>query len=168
MTTGAGASVADTSWSNLAVLDEQARRKAMSERFVRLASAEESERIRELEAMVRAEYALPEDELHSFTCSRLRAWIELREQDPGQASALARAYEAVFRRVPGELAMRRATVVQSVARTELSPEELAALDELMPQLLESVPHRSGEAGSGVRARSDVAATPKAKPRWKFW
>ena len=68
---------ADTSWSNLAALPDEARQSAMKERYSRLASAEESQLLRELEAMVMAEYALPESELHAFTVSRLRAWIRL-------------------------------------------------------------------------------------------
>lgn len=158
--------VADTTWSNLAALDEEARRAAMTERFRRLASTEETERLRELEAMVRAEYALPEAELHRFTLSRLRAWLQLHEQDRGQASALARAYDAVFQRVPGELAMRRATVVQTVARTELTPEELTALDEMAPTLMQSVAHRPGGT-TDLRARTEADTAPR-KPRWKFW
>lgn len=156
----------DTTWSNLVTLEEEPRQRAMAERFRHLAATEETERLRELEAMVRAEYTLPDTELHAFTRSRLRAWIELRAHDRGQASALARAYDAVFQRVPGEIAMKRATVVQTVARTELNDDELAALDEMVPTLLQSVAHRQGGATTDLRAR-DAAGTSK-KPRWKFW
>lgn len=167
--TNAQAIVADTTWSNLAALDEERRRGAMRERFVRLAAVDEAQRLRDLEAMVRAEYGLPEAELHDFTRSRLRAWIELRERDPGQATALARAYDTVFKRVPGDLAMRRATVVQSVARADLSDSEIAALDEMAPTLMQSVAHRSGGHGAtDLRARVASEAGTAKKPRWKFW
>jgi hypothetical protein len=155
----------DTTWSNLAALDEEGRRTAMTERFRRLASEDEASRLRELEAMVRAEYALPEQELHAFTLSRLRAWIELEEHDPGQAMAIAGAYDKVFDRLPANLAMRRASVVQTVARMELTAEEMQHLDLMESRVLASVPHRSGEGAIRQRVAGDTA---RQKPWWKFW
>lgn len=161
---------ADTSWSNLAALDERQRMEAMTERMRRLATVDEAARGRELEAMVRAEYALPDSDLRDFTLSRLRAWLQLHGQDPGQSHALARAYHAVFERVPAEVALRRASVVQSVAREELTAEELTALDELIPDLLEPVAHARKESivGSRLLERQPAAAGAERRPRWKFW
>ncbi|MCC6238480.1 MAG: hypothetical protein IT299_13040 [Dehalococcoidia bacterium] len=161
---------ADTTWSNLAALGERPRMEAMAERMRRLASVEEAERVRELEAMVLAEYALPEADLHDFTRSRLRAWLELHAQDPGQSHALASAYRAVFQRVPADIALRRASVVQSVAREDLTAEELTELDELIPDVLEPVAHAKKESTPTARLleQQPVAVALERKPRWKFW
>lgn len=159
--------LADTSWSNLAAVDDTARRAAMVARFQRLALADEPTRVRELESMVRAEYALPEAELHAFTLCRLRAWIGLHAEDPGQAQAIATAYDRVFERVPAGLAMRRASVVQTVARTDLEEAELRVLALMVPSLLASVPH--GNAGDHGAIRQRVEGdTRQRRPFWKFW
>lgn len=157
----------DASWSGLSALDEEGRRAAITERYRHLVSADESQRLSELEGMVRAEYQLADAELYSFTLSRLRAWIQLRAHDPGQASALARAYDQVFRRVPGELAMRRAAVVQTVARTDLQDDEVAALEEMVPALMQSVAHRSSGGRTDLPARASEEPARRG-PRWKFW
>ncbi len=152
---------ADTTWSNLAALGERQRMEAM---------VDEAERVRELEAMVLAEYALPEADLRDFTLSRLRAWLELHEQDPGQSHALASAYHAVFQRVPADIALRRASVVQSVAREDMTAEELTELDELIPDVLEPVAHAKKESTPTARLleQQPVAVGAERKPRWKFW
>jgi len=141
----------------------------MIDRFRGLSTLEESQRLDRLEAMARAEYALPEVELHQFTASRLRAWIELDRNDPGQAQLLATAYDQVFKRVPAELAMRRAMAIQSVARSDMTPEEIVELDRLVPALMAAVPHTGSaqKAMGGIRQREATPAR-TAKPKWKFW
>ena len=163
--TSTGSIVPDTTWSDLVSLEAAPQQSAMVERFRQLTALEESARLDKLEAMARAEYALPDVELHRFTASRLRAWIELDHTDPGQAQLLASAYDRVFQRVPAELAMRRAMLVQSVARSELTPEEVAELDKMAPTLMQAVPHAAGI--SGIRER-EVTPAREAKPWWKFW
>jgi hypothetical protein len=137
----------------------------MVERFRQLTALDEAERLDRLEAMARAEYALPDPDLHRFTASRLRAWIELDREDPGQAQLLASAYDRVFQRVPAELAMRRAMLVQSVARSELTAEEVVELDKMAPTLMQAVPHAASM--TGIRQR-EVAPERRAKSKWKFW
>jgi hypothetical protein len=163
--TSTGSTAPDTTWSDLSSLEDAARQREMVERFRQLTGLEDTARLDKLEAMARAEYALPDADLHHFTASRLRAWIELDHTDPGQAQLLASAYDRVFQRVPAELAMRRAMLVQSVARSELSAEEVAELDKMAPTLMQAVPHATTM--SGIRERE---ATPeqRAKPWWKFW
>ncbi len=163
--TSAGSITPDSSWSELIALDDAARQRAMVERFRQLTALDEGARLDRLEGMARAEYALPDADLHRFTASRLRAWIELDHKDPGQAQLLASAYDQVFRRVPAELAMRRAMLVQSVARSELTAEEIAELDKMAPSLMQVVPHATTM--SGIRQR-EATPEPRAKPRWKFW
>ena len=163
--TSTGSITPDTTWSDLSSLDDAARQREMVERFRQVTGLDEAARLDKLEAMARAEYALPDDVLHRFTASRLRAWIQLDHTDPGQAQLLASAYDRVFQRVPAELAMRRAMLVQSVARSELTPEEIAELDRMAPTLMQAVPHAT--AMSGIRAR-EVTPASAAKPWWKFW
>lgn len=160
----------DTTWSDLAALEERECAEAMSERMRRLASVDEEERVRELEAMVLAEYALPDASLREFTVHRLRAWLELHAQDPGQSRALASAYRLVFQRVPADIALRRASVVQSVAREQLTAEELTELDELIPDVLEPVAHarKDSSPSSRLLEQQPVAVRAERKPRWKFW
>jgi hypothetical protein len=155
----------DATWSDLLALDDAARQRAMIERFRQLTTLDEAERLDRLEAMARAEYALKDPDLHRFTASRLRAWIDLDRDDPGQAQVLAAAYDRVFQRVPAELAMRRAMLVQSVARSELTAEEVAELDKMAPSLMQAVPHAT--AMSGISQR-EVTPERRAKPKWKFW
>lgn len=163
--TSTGSIAPDTSWSDLVSLDDAERQRAMIERFRQLTALDEPTRLDRLEAMARAEYALPDTDLHRFTASRLRAWIELDRTDAGQAQLMASAYDRVFQRVPAELAMRRAMLVQSVARSELSAEEIAELDKMAPTLMQAVPHAASM--TGIRAR-EVPKAPRAKPKWKFW
>lgn len=165
--TTADAIAPDSSWSDLINEDDVARQRSMVERFGKLSTIEEAARLDQLEGMARAEYALPDAELHRFTASRLRAWIELDRVDPGQAQLLATAYDQVFQRVPVELAMRRAMLVQSVARSELTPAEVAELRRLIPSLMQAEPASMPSAMGGLRERV-VTGTDKARPKWKFW
>jgi hypothetical protein len=166
---------ADTSWSDLAQSDAASRQRAMEERFARLAAKGEDERLHEIEAMILAEYSLGEKELQEFTASRLRAWIALEQRDPAQAQAATRGYDRVFDRMPGDLAMRRATVVQTVARQELSAEEIEALFDLIPSMVRHLPRakqdimRNVESQNRIEAaRTRTAAGRAKKPFWKFW
>lgn len=62
--TTAGSSAPDTSWSDLISQDDDSRQRAMIERFTRLSTTEAAARLDELESMTRAEYALPDADLH--------------------------------------------------------------------------------------------------------
>ena len=132
----------DTSWSDLSTLDPEARIAAMRERFDRLAGADAAERDRESEAMILAEYTLEDEQLHAFTASRLRSWMALSGDNLEQARIVSGAYDMAFQRVPGEMAMRRATIVQTLAREEFGPEDIDVLYELIPRLVGHVPRAS--------------------------
>jgi hypothetical protein len=158
-------------WTALISLDDVERRHRMRAWLARLTALDEESRLNELEAMVRAEYQLPAAELHRFTASRLRAWIDLQAADPGQARVLADAYNRVFARVPGDLAMKRAAVLQNVGRTELTEAELAAFDGLLPILSDAIAHRRNPSAtrvSGVAAAEEARATGPRKRGWRFW
>jgi hypothetical protein len=162
----------DQSWAELAHRDESERGQEMAARCREVAALPEEERIARLEAMVRAEYSLADEELRPFTLSRLRAWLALKDEDDEQAKLLAHGYDSVFNRLPGDMAMRRATVVQGIAREKLAIEEIEQLFELIPSLMRSVPRsrtdtvsRQAAANAAAREAGAVAAD---QPWWKFW
>jgi len=164
----------DATWSALSELDPAARQQAIEERFARLAAKAEAERFTEAESMIRAEYSLPDEPLHAFTAARLRAWIALSKRDPAQVTAAARAYDHVFNLLPADMAMKRATVVQTVARAELTSEEIEALFDIIPSLVRQLPRAKQDAARSnasqdrvEEARVGQAARDK-KPFWKFW
>lgn len=165
---------ADTAWAALSELDAAPREQAMEERFARLASKAEDERLTEAEGMIRAEYGLEDEHLHPFTTSRLRAWIALEKRDPAQANAAVAAYDKVFDTLPANLAMKRASVVQTVARADLSGDEIDVLFELIPSLVRTVPRarqdalRSTASQDRVEEARTSQAVSDAKPFWKFW
>lgn len=165
---------ADQSWAELARRDEPERGQEMAARCREVAQLPEEQRLARLEAMVRAEYALTDEELRAFTLSRLRAWLLLKDEDDEQAKSLAHGYDAVFNRLPGDVAMRRATVVQGIAREQLAIEEIEQLFELIPSLMRSVPRsrtdavsRQATANAMAAAAGELAAAASA-PWWKFW
>jgi hypothetical protein len=161
----------DATWGALSELEASARQQAMEERFARLAARGEDERLAETEAMIRAEYALDDPALHDFTASRLRALIALEQRDPAQANAGVRAYDAVFEKLPAEMAMKRASVVQTVARSDLSGDEIDVLFELIPSLVQTLPHARQDALQQTASQDRVEAARerhKDKPFWKFW
>ena len=161
----------DSTWSEIASLDADAQVAAMRERFETLAQAEAAERDRRLEAMIIAEYALDDEHLPAFTGSRLRAWMGLADENLEQAQVVVSAWDDAFKRVPGEIAMRRAALVQTVAREEFSADDIDVLYELIPQLVGHLPRASQQAVERVALtdRASVAgARASSKPWWKFW
>jgi hypothetical protein len=163
----------DRSWSDLAQLDASARQQQMTAVCREVAELPDDQRLERLEAMVRAEYELGEDLLRPFTLTRLKTWIEIDSDNPELAQRLARGYDAVFDKLPGAMAMRRASVVQNVARTDLSLEEVDSLFRLVPSLVRQVPRAHKESateakGKAYSAAQRVKAEGGGRPWWKFW
>lgn len=157
----------DESWSALADIDPEAARSEMTERLralVRLPANEQEEKLR---SMINAEYALDEPRLLEFTARRLRSLVDLGLED---GKLVVEGYNNVFRDVSGDMAMRRVSVVQTVAR-EMSAAEVDELQHIMPSLLGQIPsmvaHHVGETGATPGSPPPVAAAAK-KPAWKFW
>lgn len=161
-------SVADLSWSGLARSTADDRQGEMKKRLAAVARLEESARNAAVTSMIRAEYALDEDALHSLTASWLRAWIDLHREDPQQAEIIAATYASVFDAAPSDLAMRRAAVVQTVARQTLTDSEVALLSAELPSL-GLPPSRTirGTGERGLRERVDGDTVP-LRAWWKFW
>jgi len=163
-------------WSALAALDEQERLRGMREQIDSVLAMEPEARGEALNAMVRAEYELDDAALRAFTASRLRLWAEIAEQDLESAQTLARGYDAVFDTLPANLAMRRASVVQSVVRGELAPEQVEKLFEVIPSMLRQVPRTPVAQASAQPTSKKAAKKAAAKARpitartpvWKFW
>lgn len=163
-------------WAALATLDETERLRGMREQVESVRAMEPEARGEALAAMVRAEYELDEPALRTFTTSRLRLWAEIAEQDLESARELAHGYDAVFDTLPANLAMRRASVVQSVVRGELTPEQVDRLFEVIPSMLKQVP-RTPIAQTGnqpttkkamAKAAAKAAPARARSPFWKFW
>jgi hypothetical protein len=146
-------------WSALPQCDDPARIGHIAARYIKLAALEdEQERRERIEAMAREELSWDDSTLRAFTLARLRAWILMALNDPGAVRTVAGSYDAVFARLPGEMEFRRATAVQAVFQTEVSPGGQHLLLELVPGMKRfATEHR--------RMLSD--AKPSA-PRVGFW
>jgi hypothetical protein len=160
----AGGAQAGTAWAGLASRPEAERVGPMCDLLREVMSLPEDQCATALDGMVRAEYALDEATLHSFTASRLRAWLRLAADDMESARTLSRAWDHVFDGMPAEMAMRRATVVQTVARSELNAEEVAVLFEFIPSIVRQIPR----APSSLSQRVEEAPPEQDTPWWKFW
>jgi hypothetical protein len=161
----------DSTWAELEALDEAARQAAMRERFAGLVSADAGERDRQINGMIQAEYSLDDKRLHAFTVSRLRAWMTLAGENLEHAQVVAGAWDEAFKKVPGEMAMRRAGLVQTVARDEFNADDIDVLYELIPGLVGHLPRASQQAlEHAAQAERMSAAEERAsrKPWWKFW
>ncbi len=160
----------DSTWSALATSEGEPRRREMEDRFAQLAVLGETERVDAIEGMLRAEFTLSEQDLHSFTEDRFRAWIALDGRDPAQAGLAVRGYDAAMERLPADMAMRRASVTQGVAR-EMTAADIAALHKFVPSLRQSVPLAAvgvQEDRAHVEAARDRTAARNARPFWKLW
>ena len=160
----------DSAWSGLVTLEPQLRAAAIRERFEQVLALPDGEMDIKLEEMIVGEYALDTAGLLSFTASRLRALLGIAEQDTERARRLERAYDRVFDHLPGALAMQRVVTVQTIARTELSAQEVELLRGLFPSLLEELPRAATSATpSGGTPHAAIAARGgERKPWWKVW
>lgn len=124
-----------TEWGTLADCSEGERRAQMGKRYAELLRMPEEQRVSALERMAQAEYRLPDDKLRTFTESRLLVWLGMGLED---GRAIAHSYEQAMLRMPGTLAMKQVSVVQTVARGFTS-EQLDQLREMVPSTLSVIP-----------------------------
>ena len=151
----------DEAWGKLADTGEEERETQMFQRYTELASLSEEARRSRLLAMAKAEYALPDAKLRTFTLSRMRVWLKI---DPENAKKMAVSYSAVMNQMPGPAAMRRVALVQTLAR-EFSLEDREKLVALAPGVFATRP--SSVAGVfGVTPSSTTVSS--KKPWWAFW
>jgi len=104
---------ADQAWGMLADVEEKERRTKMVQRYTDIAALPEEDRMSQMLMMATAEYALPDDKLRTFTISRLHAWLMLNQE---VARRIATSYDTTMRKMPGQEAWRRVSMVQTLAR----------------------------------------------------
>ncbi len=157
----------DATWVALAELDDAQRQKAMSDRFHTLEEAPQDKRRRDIAAMVSAEDAMSDEVIYPFALSQLRVWAELAREDLPKAQAIANSYEEVYGDGAGTAAWRRATIVQTIARLDLTAADIDALSDLVPSLMRQIPRarttileRGADEAEAVRVRRAAA------PLWR--
>ena len=147
---------ADQAWGLFADADEEERRAKMLQRYVELASQPEDERTSQMVMMATAEYALPDDKLRAFTHSRLSVWLEM---DPEVVQIVAASYDAVMQRMPGPQAMRRVSLVQTLAK-DFPQEGRERLVALLPNVFGGLKEMLYS-----RRLAESAPTAPAKKSW---
>ena len=153
---------ADQAWGMLASATSEEREASMLRRYRELAALAEGERVNQMPAMARSEYALTDDKLRPFTLSRLRVWLKL---ESAVALRISASYDAVMLKMPGREAMRRVGLVQTLAR-DFSPEDEARLRELVPGVLGAVAPRVAIKRLQEELAQAPAAAASAKPAKK--
>ncbi len=154
----------DQAWGALAGVPEAERRNAMKQRYVEVARLPEAELHARMLRMAHAEYALADAALRTFTLSRLQAWLELPEDSARKISA---SYDAVMQKMSGQAAMRRVSMVQTLAR-DFSAEDEARLRVLVPGVLGALPERQAAAKLSQPAPASAARPePAKKGIWPF-
>jgi hypothetical protein len=160
---------ADQTWSRLVAAPEDERQTEMQARYTEVASLPEDERNRRLRAMAEAEYALPDAELRSFTVSRLRALLSI---DPDAARTITTTNDTVMKQMPGGVAMRRVSLIQTLAR-EFTPDEQHQLRERIPgvfgdQAISAAVAAASATPGAATTSAQPATSTKKKPWWAFW
>ena len=150
----------DAEWGKLLDLGDEERQAAMAKRYQELAALEEEKRRHKLMAMARAEYALSDEELRSFTASRLRTWLAMETQ---MAKRIASSYDSVMEKMPGGQAMRRVATVQTI-HNQFSVDDRERLATMIPNIF---------IGAGIRAQVHKTQQPPrreapARKGWRQW
>lgn len=156
----AGSNLAER-WAGLAGDSEGDRGARMRAILDEVLDLDEAERGTAVEGMVRAEYALDDAQLRPFTTDRLRTWLAIAQDNMSGAQSLARGYDAAFDKLGASLAMRRSSMVQTVARHDLTPEEVTGLFDLIPSIVRQVPR-------AIPPTRQFEKPERKKPFWKFW
>ena len=152
-------------WGALADTSEETRRAEMRKRYEGLAQLSEAERSSMMAKLVESEYALPDDQLRTFTASRLVVWIDMNAET---AKSVAETYDQVMRGMPANAAMRRVGMVQTVAR-QFTTEQIDRLFELIPSMVQHIPR--GDVSALAHGQEEAAPPSERRPRkrgWAFW
>ena len=152
----------------MADLAQADRESKMLARYIELGKQPEATRNERLLEMVRADFALPEDKLKSFTLSRMRVFLKL---PPEPAKTMAAAYDTVMLKMPASAAMRRVTLVQTLAK-DFTPDEEERLRELNPNLFAGLPSRKSEKERtdllSAKAKAETAQRSAASGKSGWW
>lgn len=154
-------------WEALANLPEEERIGDLRPLYESVVPLGEMERQAKIEGFIRGEYALPEEKLLAVTRARLLAWLEM---EPEAAKTVATSYDLVMRTMPGSIALRRVSAVQTIS-LGMSMEQIERLFQLIPSVLRQIPRlirREAEMRPLTMA-APVAGTPRtAKRGLAFW
>ncbi|MGE0598802.1 MAG: hypothetical protein AB7J35_03120 [Dehalococcoidia bacterium] len=142
-------------WATIATMDQDGQNGAVTAAYAAIADQDEATRRESLSRAIESVYRMPDDQLRSMTEARLRAWLALPED---KAAVVGNSFESVMDTMPAEIAMRRVTVVQSVA-FKLKADELEHLQHIVPRVLGDTPKVTATA---------APAQPQSRPWWKFW
>ena len=156
-------------WEALADLPDEGRQRELRRLYEALVPLGEAERRAKAEGFIRREYALSEEKLLTVTRSRLLAWLDM---EPGAAKTVATSYSLVMQTMPGSIAMRRVSVVQTVS-LGMTTAQIDGLYKLIPAVISQIPRV---------ARSEQTTPPMATPApamsgrarteqrrgWAFW
>ncbi|MEO6398199.1 MAG: hypothetical protein ABIP13_06995 [Tepidiformaceae bacterium] len=141
-------------WGAIAALDQEGQNSAVFAAYSAMADTDETNRRAALRSAIDTIYGLPDANLRSLTEARLRSWLAM---PPESAALVGNSFEAAMDEMPARIAMRRVTVVQSVAFA-FPAEELARLQKLVPRVLGDTPLPVPKMSKG---------TPSKRPWWKF-
>ena len=121
---------ADQTWGMLAEAEKEERQTKMLQRYTELSALPEGEMASQMLTMAKAEYDLPDDKLRTFTISRLSVWLAM---DAEAVQQIATCYDDAMKLMPGPQAMRRVSMVQSLA-DEFSREQQQQLIAIVPEV----------------------------------
>jgi hypothetical protein len=152
-----------TDWQRVVSMEEGPERdREIAAGLRKLPYLEGTELDSEVRKLIEAEYSLDEDGLRAVTFARLRALLSLGDEG---AAKVADTYDRVMNTMPGDIAFRRAAVVQTVARHQFGAEDEARLKALLPNVL-------GEKPAEVSVKTPGPQEPvRPYPRrrwWQFW
>jgi hypothetical protein len=148
-----------TDWASLAELTEEDRTAKMAEQITEIHSLQDGERGDRLGAIIRGETELSDEAMADLSRSRLLAWLTM---DKAMATQVAEEFQTAMDGVPGKIAMKHATIDQTVS-LHFSSDQLTLLAELDPKIFRSMP------GVAVESAEDEApAAAESSPFWKFW
>ena len=130
-------------------------------RWAELVAMDEDERVSTLGKMSSALYQLPDQEVEALTRSRLLTWVGM---DREEAKLLAHSFDKSINTLSAKIAMRRVASSQTVS-LKFTPEEKAALAEIVPKVFDPIP---GAERLKAESREAGATRAGSKPWWKFW
>jgi hypothetical protein len=153
---------ADHEWISFLPLYEEERVARMTARYSELAELDAAARHEQIVAQVKAVYSQPDADLRTLTESRLKSWLAM---DPDKARIVGTDFETALNTMPADIAMRRVTIVQSVAY-KLTIDQQAALRAIVPGVMgdEPVAYPSFEKADPMA----VASATGKRPWWAFW
>ncbi len=162
----ANAEVRDNEWARIAELPEADRQAVMRREVEELAKLSEEERRARLRAGAEQEFRLPDDKLRAVIVSRIHVWLD---GDQATVRPVAASLDAVMNVAPSTVAMRRAAIIQTLAR-DFPANQQERLRSLVPGAFPNHDVRPVSMASSRASLNEAAPKVEAarKPFWKFW